>query len=299
MWEERITRVTHPSILLEHVARYRVAMPIVRRSAVWADLGCGGGIAPASALDEPFHGCAMVVDNDPAALDGSRDEVAPKVDEVVPIVADLTAEEDLARIAGELSTRGRERPGCITCFEVVEHLENFVPLLDLLKEVTTRLGFTSILSVPNDAFWSIENPHHNAVWGEGAFEEFTRLLPEPRVVAHQFTLSGTSVVTTGETAPAHVDIRVPLTVDGVPSHYIIAFGPQAALIESRADVTQVELGRQRSWERQREAHLSFLQQRELDLMWLLSQCQAELAKAQEGRSRTDGKARLRRNAQVS
>ena len=34
------------------------------------------------------------------------------------------------------------------------------------------------LSVPNDAFWSIQNPFHHTMWGEGAFEELRRLLPE-------------------------------------------------------------------------------------------------------------------------
>ena len=44
---------------------------------------------------------------------------------------------------------------------------------------------TVVMSVPNDAFWATENPHHRTMWGEGAFAELQSLLPEGHTVAPQ------------------------------------------------------------------------------------------------------------------
>jgi SAM-dependent methyltransferase len=294
VWEERISRATHPAILLEHVLRYRMTMPILKASRVWADLGCGAGVAAAHALEDGFTGQAILVDNDQPSLDAARDELAPKIEEIVTLPADLTFAEDLSRLAAELSERASAREGCITCFEVVEHLGNFVPLLELLKDATGRLGYTAILSVPNDSFWSMENPHHQATWGAESFEEMLRLLPEPRTVAHQNPLMGSSILTASDVDRSELDLRVPVSMDGVPSHYLVAFGPKADLIASIGEARQSDLEQQRSWERQRETHLTYLEQREEDLMWLLSRCEAELADArgvasngETGRSVTD------------
>jgi hypothetical protein len=292
MWEERISQDTHPSIVLEHVLRYRAVVPIIRRSSVWADLGAGAGVAAGRVLDEPFHGSTIVVDREPAALDVACDELATKTARVMPIVADLASGEGIERVARELRSHGGgAHEGCITCFELIEHLENVVPILELLREATTECGYTAAVSVPNDAFWSIENPHHQTVWGDRSLNELVRLLPEPVVIAHQFPLFGSCLVRTTEEGPVRRDLRVQLSRDGIPSHYLIAFGHHADLLGSPAEAAQGELERQRGWERQREAHLAFLEQRELELMWLLSQCEAELSKTDTARQPTDGRAR--------
>ena len=43
---------------------------------------------------------------------------------------------------------------------------------------------------------------------------------------------------------------------GPPTHFIIAMGAQAELVRPGAQVAQVDVVAQRSWERQREAHLA-------------------------------------------
>jgi len=116
-----------------------------------------------------------------------------------------------------------------------------------------------VLSVPNDAFWALENPYHETMWGEGAFEELRRLLPAEHVVAKQVPLQGSSIVLEG-TSALEAPGFTPL-VDPVPSHFIVAFGPRCDEIVPRSAVAQTDLAEQRRWERQREANLAFYEDR--------------------------------------
>src|SRR4051794_19566092 len=159
-WQERITRETEPAIRAEHDARYKLAAPLIRAAPEWCDLGCGTGIAAAAALDGGFEGRAILVDVDEEVARGAATEL--DVREATTLAADLATPEGVAAALGELHDGA-----VVTCFEVVEHLATFVPLLEALVERTDRI--TTILSVPNDAFWAIDNPHHQAMWGEGAF----------------------------------------------------------------------------------------------------------------------------------
>ena len=43
--------------------------------------------------------------------------------------------------------------GCITCFELIENLTTFVPLIELLIEAAETERYTVLLSVPNDAYF--------------------------------------------------------------------------------------------------------------------------------------------------
>src|SRR3712207_6135113 len=118
-WGERITRATHPTIRIEHEVRYRWAVPLIREAPVWCDLGCGNGIAAASALGGALDGCAVLVDIADDALRQAEREI--ESDRTVTLRADLTAAGDLGRLRDVLL---EEEPalGCITCFEVIEHL---------------------------------------------------------------------------------------------------------------------------------------------------------------------------------
>ena len=82
----------------------------------------------------------------------------------------------------------------MTCFEVVEHLSTFVPLLEWSGALARDGAATFVISVPNDAFWSIQNPHHTSSWGEGAFEELRRLLPPEQTLLRQVALTGSALV---------------------------------------------------------------------------------------------------------
>ena len=57
-----------------------------------------------------------------------------------------------------------EGPRTVTCFGAIEHLETFVPLVELLTGLARDHDATAIVSVPNnDAFWAIENPYHQTI----------------------------------------------------------------------------------------------------------------------------------------
>jgi SAM-dependent methyltransferase len=254
-WEERISRDTNPAIRIEHETRYRVAVSAIRGASVWCDLGCGNGIAAAAALGEPFAGRVLLVDVAEDALRQAEREI--QAERTVTLAADLSAEDDLRRVRDAL-LEGNAGGGCITCFEVVEHLANFVPLVEMLVELVKGHGFTVALSVPNDAFWSIENPFHHTMWGEGAFEELRRLLPEDHVVARQFALQGSLALVDGaERSSSALELEA---ADGViPTHFLLGFGPDAARLAGAAAVREADLVERRRWERQRESDLAHFQ----------------------------------------
>jgi SAM-dependent methyltransferase len=249
-WQERITRETEPAIRAEHDARYKLAAPLIATAGQWCDLGCGTGIAAAAALDGRFDGRAILVDLDEDVARGAASELGLR--DATSIGADLATPEGVSRALGELGDGA-----VVTCFEVVEHLRSFVPLLEALVERAERI--TTILSVPNDAFWAIENPHHQAMWGEGAFAELESQLPAGRVLVQQLQLQGSAVAPVGD----EIALEVPLAVrarDAVPTHFLAAFGPRAQELRPLASVAQVDLDEQRRWVRQREADNALLRE---------------------------------------
>jgi hypothetical protein len=253
-WEERLTRGTNPAVRIEHEVRYRFAAPLIRDAPVWCDLGCGNGIAAASVLGEPVAGRAVLVDVADEVLRQAEREI--QAAHTLTLRADLTAEDDLRRVRDALL--GEDAGGgCVTCFEVVEHLATFVPLVETLAQLTDQ-GFTVALSVPNDAFWSIQNPYHHAMWGEGAFEELRRLLPEEHVVARQLALSGSLALVDGEDGGGHaIELASPTATE--PTHFLIGMGPGATRLTGTAAVGEADVVEQRRWQRQRESDLAHLQ----------------------------------------
>jgi len=260
-WEERISRETNPAIRIEHETRYRMAAPAIRAAPVWCDLGCGNGIAAAAALGEPFAGRAVLVDLAEDALRQAEREI--KADETVALTADLSVEEDLRRVRDALLD-GSAAGGCITCFEVVEHLANFVPLVELFVELAEQHEFTVVISVPNDAFWALENPFHHTMWGEGAFEELRRLLPDDHVVARQVALQGSLTLVDGADGEAAHSVEVAAGHLAVPTHFLLGLGPNASRLAAAAAVGEADLIERRRWERQRENDLAFLSALEVE-----------------------------------
>lgn len=248
-WYERITQETPPDILAEHDLRYALVAPLIADSALWCDLGCGNGIGAATALAGRRPGGRVVlVDNDAEAIAAARGELG--VAEAVALTADLALADGLARVREHV---GGEDGTVVTCFEVIEHLEDFVPLITMLTELVEG-GATIVLSVPNDAFWNMRNPYHLAAWGEGAMAELRSVLPPGHVVLHQVALSGSAVLP--EDAEERFDVGVQAHATGPPTHFIVAMGAQADHVRPGAQVAQVDVAAHRSWERQREAHLA-------------------------------------------
>jgi SAM-dependent methyltransferase len=229
-WQERITHETEPAIRVEHDLRYRYAQPAIAGAKLWCDLGCGSGVAAAAAAPEGFEGEILLVDVDPVALGAAADELKG----ARTLQADLSNPEDIAKVAAELTGKGT----VVTCFEVIEHLETFVPLVEMLESLK---GATIVMSVPNDAFWATENPHHRTMWGEGAFAELQSLLPEGHAVVSQLQLNGSAIAE---------------DADGrVPTHFIACWGGDVP--PAVRDVVPTDLDEQRDWVRRRESDLAF------------------------------------------
>ena len=254
-WEERISNDTNPAIRVEHDLRYRLVAPLIGKSQVWADLGCGNGTAAATALGGEFRGRAVLIDADGHAVEGAAETVAAA--ETVPLVGDLSSPETLERVAALLlEVDGRRTT---TCFEVVEHLETFVPLIGWAVELARVGSVTFVMSVPNDAFWAIENPYHRTAWGEGAFAELRSLLPPEHVVLCQVALAGSTIQheSRSRTDAAQLAIE-PGTNDGPPTHFIVAIGPDVDDLADVASVAHADALAQRQFERKRESDLAYL-----------------------------------------
>ena len=254
-WQERITRETNPAVRVEHDLRYRLAEPAILGARTWADLGCGNGVAAGATVGEAFSGTAILVDVEAKAVEAATAEVS--AGDKVPLVADLTDRDALAKVRDALLAG--DGPRTITCFEVVEHLTTFVPLVELLSELAEQGDATTFLSVPNDDFWALENPYHETSWGEGSFAELRSLLPKGTVVARQLALQGSAVVPEGHD-DEEVALRVTARAHGaVPTHFLAALGPEAGTLSVHAAAAQTDLDARRTWERQRDADNAYFQ----------------------------------------
>lgn len=252
-WHERLTRGTNPAVRAEHHLRYALATGLLRSAPVWTDLGCGAGVAAADALGGTrYDGHVVLVDVDEGSV-REAERVVPAA-RATALAADLATEDGVARVREAVVAAGDG--GLITCFEVVEHLATFVPLLELLTGLAEEHGHTVVLSVPNDAFWALENPYHLAMWGEGAFDELRRLLPAGHVVARQVPLTGSAVAVGDGDAGGLAVPAVDVAADRVPSHLLAAFGPRAGELQAATYVAPLDLDGQRRWERERESQLA-------------------------------------------
>jgi hypothetical protein len=251
-WQERITRETAPAIRGEHELRYRMVAPLVASSAVWADLGCGTAVAARSALGDDRPERVVLVDMESDVVAGAARELG--VSDTQEIVGDLTDPHTLTRIGEALLHSEGER--VVSCFEVVEHLSTFVPLLQWASTLARNGQATFVMSVPNDAFWSIANPYHLAKWGEGAFEELRTLLPPEHTLFHQVALTGSALVDWNASEATH-ELTARVGGEGATAtHFIAAFGPRHHELSRGALVGETDMLEQRRWERQRESNVA-------------------------------------------
>lgn len=230
-WSERAVGEVRPAEADEHVLRYAAIAPLVAEAPQWVDLGCGDGSAAAAAGVSAE--AALLVDRDPAE--------AARVLGGEALALDLTDPSSL-----------RERildDAVVTCFSTIEHLDPWLPLVELLGSVEL---VTVVLSVPNQAFDGA------GAWGEGAFEELLRLLPADAVVARQVALSGSALVVGDAAAPA---LAAPSDFDQPPTDFVVAFGPRAASLGSVAAVAALDRRGERLRERERDAEVALLEAR--------------------------------------
>ncbi|MCW3018559.1 MAG: hypothetical protein JWN10_867 [Solirubrobacterales bacterium] len=255
-WQERITHETAPAIRAEHELRYRVAAPLILAGGPWADLGCGNGLAAAAALEEKRPGQAVLVDVERAAVTHAASELG--LTHATQLVADLTDRDALERV-GEVLLELGEGP-TVTCFEVIEHLGTFLPFVDWAVALAEAHSATFVISVPNDAFWAIDNPHHLTAWSEGAFEELCQLLPRERTLLRQIGLTGSALLD-WEATPTRYQLSIGVGEEvAVATHLVAAFGPRHADVWRGALTVQTDQLDQRRWERQRESNILLAEQ---------------------------------------
>jgi SAM-dependent methyltransferase len=236
---------------VEHELRYALAAPLIRAARLWVDLGCGSGAAAAGALGDRLPAAALLVDVDGDALDEASGALAGA----------RTLRADLATAEGTAAVREAVAADdiVVTCFETLAHLADFAPCVELLLD----LPATVVLSVPNDAFWAIENPNHPTTWGQGAVEELRRVLPADHVVLDQIPLAASAIVGAGDADLAVGSVRV--TEERVPSHHVLAFGPGAERLAPLAGAAVVDARSQRRRERERDSELEVLAARVAEL----------------------------------
>ena len=113
-------------------------------------------------------------------------------------------------------------------------------------------GATFLISVPNDAFWSIQNPHHRTSLGRGRLRGAARPAAGGAHAAAPGALSGSALVG-WEAAPERHELEVEAGgARAVATHFIAAFGPRHAAAHGCAR-GQADMIEQRRWERQRES----------------------------------------------
>lgn len=245
-WEERISPTSDALLVGEHEARYRFARAAVASADVWCDLGCGTGAGSVRGLGDVLPADVVLVDADPEALDEVARTFGDHPTERLRV--DLTSAADLAALGDRLTASGGTI--ALTCFEVIEHLTDFVPLIEWMGTMSA-VGATVVMSVPNDVFTSVKNPFHLTMWGSSSVEELRRLLPADHVAATQVALAGSVVAPLGEPA-SRVRVDGEVAAEGVPLQYLFAFGPRAGELAPASVVLAHDVVAQRVWERQRE-----------------------------------------------
>jgi hypothetical protein len=272
IWEERISPTSDALLVGEHEARYRFARHAIEHADVWCDLGCGTGAGSVRALGDVLPADVVLVDADPEALDAVGRTFGDRTPETRQV--DLTSTDELAALGERLTSGGGAV--LLTCFEVIEHLVDFVPLLEWLGAMADG-GATVVISVPNDVFTSVKNPFHLTMWGSSTVEELRGLLPADHVVATQVALAGSAVAPLSDPTP-QVPVTASVELTGVPLQYLIAFGTRAGELETSAVVLAADVVAQRVWERQREVDNEYYR-------WAASrveELEAELAQLRAG-----------------
>ena len=266
-WQERITRESAPPIRLEHLVRYAAAVPLVAGGS-WCDLGCGTGIAAGEAFGETLPARALLVDIEA----GVAEEAAARFPQTqaVALALDLSREEGVDTLRAKLADWEET---CVTCFEVIEHLESFVPLAKLLSE-RAGAGTTIVLSVPNDALTGVQNPFHRGSWGEAAFAELRTMLPPDHAVLEQVPLVGSALRRRDE-RPREERVDVRLQPVAGASHLLLTFGPCADEVALSCRVEAVDVDEDRTWQRQRESDLAFATARVQTLEYQLAAAETD------------------------
>ena len=250
-WQERITRETPPQIRLEHVVRYAAAVPLIAARLVVrprlrdGPRGRGGGRrAEARALRRRRRR-------------RWRSEAAARFPDAEATTSRSTSRATTACRPCAICSRTGDGP-CITCFELIEHLDDFGPLCassssapsgsDGRAQRAERLAQRSRESVPRGDV------------GRGLARGAAPLLPaSTRARAgRDRRLCAPRQPTT---APRDVTVDVRLEPVAGPSHMLRRVRPACRRGRAPRRAKVVDADEHALWERQREAELAFFEAR--------------------------------------
>ena len=227
--------------LVEHELRYRFAAPLIRRSSVWCDLGCRDGYAASLALDSgDIPADVILIEDRPAEIDGAiaRLRVRPGVG----VVADLGSSDGVDAIRERLDAVAGDRDVCVTCFEVIQRVEDFADIVGLLDELARSRRGSVVLSLPNDQYATGDAAV--SPWGTAAVDELTSMLSMPVAIFHQRVAVGSFIVP--ERAPSTGEVVATLDPSRPPSHFVVAFGKHVETLEAGIGLaTEIDLADQR------------------------------------------------------
>ena len=252
-WQERITHDTPPQIRLEHGVRYAAAAPPDRRQPGLVRSRLRHRPRAAEALGDSHPGRALLVD---LAEEAIRRRGAVEAGEVHALRADLTDEQDLTLVRGQLARRAR-RNGLHHLLRGDRASATFVPLAGAAHRGSRRRPAHRLLSVPNDAFWSMQNPFHRTAGAKGrstsccaCCRTTTCFDQQSRSRDRLVPADGTGRVTTAGRASTSTRSR--------PDALLAASAPRAKPARragcwrgARPSTSR------RTWERQRECDLAF------------------------------------------
>jgi hypothetical protein len=190
---------------LDAELRYAYVSPLLGGTAVWADLGTGAPRTP---------------------------------DRVPPPDADLATAAGVASLAAALADAT-----VITCFDVLDGLDEIAPLLDWL--VSRHADATVVLSTAGSP---------NQV------EELRRLVPTDAVVARHVPIRAAAIVPDGA-ADAPPLGAVAVSADAPAVEHLLAFGPEAHRLASVSAAHAADLTAERADARRAAADLAYLEAR--------------------------------------
>ena len=177
---------------------------------------------------------------------------------------------DVAAVAGEPPDARRAiealddqvtEGSIVACVRVLERLERFVEVVEVLAQLSRERGATVVMAIPNHA-WDADGAEAAATsWGDGAVAELRGLLPAGHVVFHEVALRGAAFVPADD---EENKLSVPVVIDQrvtVPVAFVLAFGPQAGELSPHALARAADLSAERAFEHARTAEIDVLRAR--------------------------------------
>jgi hypothetical protein len=224
---------TAPADRVDAELRYAWAAPLIRDAALWVELGCGDGVAAGAAGLGAVR--TALVDRDAEAVAGARREVGTAV--VAAVEADLGTAEGVAAAGAATDVEG---PVVVTCFDLLDELEDSTALVGWLGEIEA----TVLVSVR----------------GAGVAEELRRLLPAGTLVARQVPVRASAIVLDGAAESAPIG-PVAIAPELAVVHHLLAFGPEAGRLGAVSAARAMDAAAEATTAHHRDADVAYLEAR--------------------------------------